>query len=333
MISSIFALTLSFLGAAPESDNLHRYEATGRHMGVVFKIAIYSESETKAKLGFKAAFDRIDELNRTMSDYAPDSELSRLSRTSPTSQPVEVSCDLWQVLAKSQDLSKKTDGAFDITVGPLTKLWRRARRQKELPSKQRLQEEMRAVGYQHLKLNRSNKSASLSVPNMRLDLGGIAKGFAADEALIAIKSQRISQALVNASGDIALGDSPPGKSGWKIGIAPLDANSPPSRFLELSNCAVATSGDAWQFVEVDGKRYSHIIDPRTGLGVTNRSSVTIVAPNCTDADSLASAVSVLGPKAGIELVDSISNAAAVVIQLKNGNPEAIESKLYSKLAK
>jgi len=333
MISSIFALALCFLGNPPETSDLERYEATERHMGVVFNIVLYSESETKAKLGFEAAFDRIDQLDRTMSDYDSDSELSRLSNSSPTSEPVKVSDDLWRVLVKSQDLSEKSDGAFDVTVGALTKLWRRARRQHELPSEERLKEAMRAVGYRHLSLDCGTKSVSLGIPNMRLDLGGIAKGYAADEALAALKTLGISRALVNASGDIALGDSPPGKPGWKIGIAPLNPDTTPSRFLELSNCAVATSGDAWQFVEVDGRRYSHIIDPRTGLGLMERSSVTIVAPTCTDADGLASAVSVLGPKAGVDFVDKIPKTVAIVVRLTDDKPETIESKSFSQMTK
>jgi thiamine biosynthesis lipoprotein len=148
---------------------------------------------------------------------------------------------------------------------------------------------------------------------MRLDLGGIAKGFATDEALAALARNGIDRAMVNASGDMSLGAPPPGSEGWKIGIAPLDADEPPSRFLRLERCGVATSGDLWQFVEINGRRYSHILDPRTGMGLTERSSVTVVAPDGITADSLASAVSVLGPDRGLLLAEETEGASALVV--------------------
>ena len=130
-----------------------------------------------------------------------------------------------------------------------------------------------------LRLDKVARTCTLTKPKMKLDLGGIAKGYAADQALAVLKSQGVVSALVDASGDLAIGAAPPGQQGWKIGIAPLEAGSPPSRFLMLAECGVATSGDAWQFVEIDGHRYSHIIDPHTGIGLTTRSSVTVIAPD------------------------------------------------------
>jgi thiamine biosynthesis lipoprotein len=248
-----------------------------------------------------------------MSDYDPESELSRLSRSSPMTCGVRVSEDLWRVLTKSQALSERSEGAFDVTVGPLSKLWRRARRQRKRPSPERLEAARAAVGYRHLRLDPRRRAVQLVRPNMRLDLGGIAKGYAADEALAALRRMGLPRALINAGGDIAAGDPPPGRTMWKIGVAPLERDAAPSHHIGVANGAVATSGDAWQFVEINGARYSHIIDPRTGEGLTTLSSVTVVAPDCATADSLASAVSVLGPDEGLALVEETPCAAALFV--------------------
>ena len=162
---------------------------------------------------------------------------------------------------------------------------------------------------------------------MRLDLGGIAAGYAADEALTALNQKGVTRAMIDASGDIVVGDPPPGTEGWRIGIAPLtDPKGPPSRFLLLKNASVTTSGDAFQHVEFGGKRYSHIVDPRTGLGLTDQSSVTVVARDGTTADSLATAVSVLGPTRGLELIERTAGAAALIVRNVDGKLETRESR-------
>ena len=153
---------------------------------------------------------------------------------------------------------------------------------------------------------------------MRLDLGGIAKGYAIEQALIELQRQGIDRAIVNASGDMAASGPPPGKPGWLVGIAPLEPEASPSVFGYLAHEAIATSGDAFQYVEIDGARYSHIVDPRTGLGLTERSSVSILATNCTDADGLASTVSVLGPSAGLKLVEQLPDTEALIVTQQDG---------------
>ena len=166
---------------------------------------------------------------------------------------------------------------------------------------------------------------------MRLDLGGIAKGYAIDEALAVLKKSGITRALVDAGGDIALGDPPPGKQGWRIGIARLEADGPPSRILLLCRVAVASSGDTWQFVRIDGKRYSHIVDPRTGLGLTDHSSVTVVAPDGMTADGLASAVSVLGPEKGLRLIEGVPGTAGLIVLAPEGKLETHQSSRWKDL--
>lgn len=322
--TAILGLAVPAESPADESAGLSRFRQTGIHMGVEFEVELFAADEQQATAAMKAAFACIAALDKTMSDYDPASELSRLSESStapgitppnppPTARPIELSDNLWRVLEYSHELSRQSDGAFDVTIGPLTKLWRRARRQKELPSDERLAEAQAAVGYKHLKLDRAAHTAQLLRPNMRLDLGGIAKGLAADEALAEIKKAGISRALVRASGDIAVGDPPPGEAGWRIGIAPLDADVPPTRFVRLANRAISTSGDARQHLVVAGRRYSHIIDPRTGQGVAGRSSVSVIAPRGMQADGVATAVSVLGPEKGLALVAKIPDVELLMV--------------------
>ena len=311
---------------------LAKFQQAQVHMGVEFEIVLYAQDEPQANEVFTRAFARVAALDKAMSDYDPASELSRLSETSaagaPT-EPIKISDDLMRVLSFAQDVSRQTGGAFDVTVGPLTKLWRRARRQKELPSAEQLAEGRASVGYQFLKLDAEAQTAQLLKPRMRLDLGGIAKGLAADEALAEIRKAGLRRALVRASGDIAAGDSPPGEGGWRIGLAPLNPDDPPTHFVRLANRAISTSGDARQHLIVDGRRYSHIIDPRTGLGISGRSSVTVIAPRGMQADSLASAISILGPEEGVKLINGLAETALLmVVEEKGGQERIVQSPLF-----
>lgn len=317
---------------ATGADATARYEFSQIQMGVPWKLVFYAADEATANKAAQAAFDRVKQLNAVLSDYDAESELSRLSRTAPADQGVPVSDDLWYVLSRSQELARRTDGAFDVTVGPLVRLWRRARRMKEMPSSERLAEATAAVGYTAMELEPDGRTVRLTKPDMRLDLGGIAMGYAADEALKVLRKQGIQCAMVDASGDIALGDPPPDKKGWRIGVGAM-GDEKPSIYLLLANSAVTTSGDAFQYVEIEGTRYSHIVNPKTGLGLTDRSTVTVVAPDCITADSLATAVSVLGAKKGLDLIEQTPGAAAMIIQATDGDPEVHRSKRFDELPK
>jgi thiamine biosynthesis lipoprotein len=318
----------------PGSD---RFEFTRVEMAVPVRIVLYAPEDATATRAAEAAFSRIRQLNGILSDYDPQSELRRLSSATLPSEgheagpsewaakAVPVSEDLWRVLHQAQALSRRSGGAFDVTVGPVVRLWRRARRRHVLPSPQRLQAARKLVDYRLMRLDPRHHTVELLKPGMRLDLGGIAKGYAVDEALGVLRQRGISRALVDVGGDIALGDPPPGKTGWRIAIARLEADGPPSRVVLLSRAAVATSGDTWQYVEIGGRRYSHIVDPRTGLGLTDHSSVTVVAPKGIVADSLASAVSVLGPQQGLKLIENTPGAAALIIRAPQGKVETYRS--------
>jgi thiamine biosynthesis lipoprotein len=185
------------------------------------------------------------------------------------------------------------------------------------------------VGYKKLALDCRAGTVELLAEGMKLDLGGIAKGYAGDEVLSVLRKYGITRALVDAGGDVVAGDPPPGKNGWTVALASIeDPDGPADRYLVVKNAAVATSGDAFQHVEIGGVRYSHIVDPRTCLGLTRRSSVTVIAPDGLTADGLASAVSVLGPKRGLELIESMCGTAALVVELHDDKPRWFASRRF-----
>lgn len=302
-------------------------------MGTTFRIVLFTADKHIAKKAAEAAFARVAELDGIMSDYKKNSELMLLCKkfATETGEPVKVGDDLFFVLQKSEELSERSDGAFDVTVGPVVQLWRLARRTQELPDPKEFDAARKKVGFKKVKLDAAKKTVQLLTPGMQLDLGGIAKGYAADEALKLLREKHgIKQALVAAAGDIACGDPPPGETGWKIEIAPI-AKSQKPRNLTLANTAVSTSGDLEQFVEIKGVRYSHVLDTKTGLGLTGRRSVTVIAPNGTTADSMTKAVSVLPPESALKLVEDTPGAACYIVILdKDEKPVTTASKRFPK---
>jgi thiamine biosynthesis lipoprotein len=247
-------------------------------MGTLVRITIYSKDASP----MRPAFARIAQLDEELSDYKPDSELNRLCRTH--GEPVKVSEDLFRVLEASVKLSALTNGAFDVTIGPVTHLWRLGK----LPDA----EATNRVGWRNLVLDKKQRTVELRLAGMQLDLGAIAKGYAADEALKTLRGLGVTRALIAVSGDIVAGDAPPGTKGWRIGLEPAGGE------IFLRSAAVSTSGDTEQSREIGGVRYSHIIDPKTGLGLRSAVAVTVVARRGLDADPIATAVSVMGEKRG-----------------------------------
>lgn len=295
-VASVFVV----VGCASRHQPLSRFEYARPQMGLPFRIVLYAKDQRWADAAAEAAFARIKQLNDTLSDYDTDSELSRLSQTAGSGQAVSVSEDLWRMLEHSQRIAQETDGAFDITCGPVVSLWRKARREKKLPDAIKLEEARRAVGYEKLQLDPKRRTAKLLVPYMRLDLGALAKPYAVDEALRILGENGIRSALVAGAGDLAVSAPPPGTNGWRIELAPLDAtNAPATEFVILRHAALATSGDLFQHVEIDGVRYSHIVNPRTGMGLTDHSLVHAIAKDCETANSVSTSAGVLGPERAI----------------------------------
>jgi thiamine biosynthesis lipoprotein len=303
-----------------------RFEFSRPQMGVPFRLVLYARDGQSATNAAEAAWARVAELNAALSDYDPDSELSRLSQRSGSGGWVPVGDDLWRVLTAAQALSRRTEGAFDVTVGPVVNLWRKARRERQLPQPALLAEARARVGWRHVELDARRRAVRLAVPDMRLDLGGIAKGYAVDEALAVLAAHGIRSALVSGGGDLAVSGPPPGRPGWRVELAAHDATNAPPQAVRLRHAALATSGDVFQFVEIAGLRYSHIVDPRTGIGLTDHGLVTVIARDCMTADSLATAAGVLGPAEGAALVQAAPGAAARLLRLRDGRLEATETR-------
>lgn len=262
-------------------------------MGTACRITLYAPSEPHAAKAAEAAFRRIADLEAILSDYRPNSEAMAVFRRE-TGIWHEVSPDLAAILRRSQYLHASTDGAFDVTLGPLTQLWRQARKSGELPDSQTLADARARSGLHLLHIDPRADRVRFAATGMRPDFGAIGKGWAADEALITLRRQQTPIALIDFGGDLVAGDPPPNAAdGWQI-IVQNGLSQP--RTITLRNRAVATSGDLEQYLEVDGVRYAHIIDPRTGLGITRRAAATVVAQSGALADALASAACVLGPE-------------------------------------
>jgi thiamine biosynthesis lipoprotein len=287
-----------------------RVAETQPHMGVPWTITVYAAGEAAGAEAIAAGFAEVNRLERILSDYDPDSELSRLSAADGQAA-VPVGHDLWNVLDRAEELRGLTDGAFDIAVGPLTRLWRHTRWTGHLPRPEALAAAREAAAPGGIVLDRKARAVSLTRPGMRLDPGGIGMGYTADRVLDVLRRLGIAAAMVDASGDIALSAAPPGSAGWRIAVAGLPGHERSGGgMLVLERKAVTTSGDAHQHVEVDGRRYSHVVDPRTGLGVSGPAAVTVIAPDATTADALATAASVLGPERGPDVVARFPGAAA-----------------------
>ncbi len=309
-------LLISFSTLA-QKHNLQRYEYSQKHMGTLFRIVLHTSDSVKANIAGKAGFKRVAQLNQILSDYEKDSELNQLCRTAGSGQWFKVSSDLWYILKQSVKISEKTNGAFDITLGPYVQLWRRARRQGELPTPTALAEAKKAIGYQYILFNKKDRSVQLTKPNMQLDLGAIGKGYAVDEALKVLKQHGIKRALIDGGGNIVVGKNPPQANGWEIDLEPAGPSNIPQK-IRLHKNAIATSGDLYQYIELNGIHYSHILDPATGIGLTDQSRVIIIAKNGITTDWLSTSVSVLGPEKGIKLVKNIPGAAVLFVRNING---------------
>lgn len=303
-----------------------RVEDRRQCMGVPWTIVVFAPTQAAGTQAIAAAFAEVERLEDVLSDYDPASELSRLSARAPTAEPVALGDDLWRVLEAAVGWRDRSGGAFDPTVGPLTTLWRQARRSGRLPAEAKLAAARQAVGPATLRLDADRRAALLLAPGMRLDLGGIGVGDAVDRALCVLRNEGIRSALVDASGDIAASAAPPGRPAWRIAIRPYGgAADSAAESLDLVDAAVTTSGDAFQAVEIAGVRYGHVVDPRTGLGVVGPAAVTIVAADCTTADALATAALVLGPEAGLELIESTPGAAGRFVSRSEGGEAEVRS--------
>ena len=305
-----------------------KFSFTTEKMSSPFTIILYDEDSAHANYLAKQCFQLVDSFVNIFSDYIDTSEISRLSKSSGSDRLVPVSPALFDIILESKKAFVLSNGAFDITMGPIIRLWRKARKEKIFPEPSAIAEKMKKVGFDKMEINEANRSIKLTQPEMVLDLGGIAQGYIADKVLDRLKQNNIKEALIDVSGDIATGNPPPQKKGWTVGINLPESEQLQKQLLLISNMSVSTSGDIYQFIEHDGKRYSHIIDPKTGYGVTTQKNVTVIADNTTTADWLATACSILTLKKAKRLAKRL-HAEVLIAERKNDKIVQSSTKKFS----
>ncbi|MCF0070582.1 FAD:protein FMN transferase [Dyadobacter sp. CY261] len=311
-----FVFLISFtISVSPVLAQEMRYTFEKGLMGSPFKLVVYAQNDSIAKVAADHAFGRVEELNEIMSDYRDGSEINRLSATSGSDTWVKVSKDLFDILAISQDISAKTGGVFDATLGPVVQLWRRATRKNIFPSEEEIREALSRTGYKKLKMDTKTQSIMLTQKGMRLDIGGLGKGYAAEEAIKEVKKLGITSAMMDAGGKIVLTNPPPGTMGWNINVS---NGSDSLRAMQLSNVALATSGPTYRYMEYKGVRYSHIVDPKTGVGLLFHVRTTVISPDGTVADALATAFSVAGIKKSRKYLRRFKGSKVWLVEKQGG---------------
>ncbi len=288
-------------------------------MGTFSRVVVIAGSARTAQVCIEAAFDVQERIESLMSYHLEDSELNKVNRYA-AGQPVPVNPLTFEVLQQAGHFSKLSDGAFDVTVGPLVDLWHAAGEANLPPTEEALAEARRKVGYDKLILDEKQMTVRFAVEGMRIDLGGIAKGYAVDRAVEAMKKHGARGGMVDLGGNIrCFGQAPRGQTHWRIGlqdpnVAPDDLGGvKPLLVLALQDESVATSGDYRRFTKVQGEKQSHILDTHTGRGASKLTSVTILAPDAITADALSTAVSILGREKGLALIESLPNIEAILI--------------------
>ncbi|MEN6578365.1 MAG: FAD:protein FMN transferase [Phycisphaerales bacterium] len=314
------ALVLGLLYVTIVRRGLVRVDSGSRlMMGTFCRVVVIARSERTARACIAAAFEVQDRIESLMSYHRPDSELNQVNRYAEE-KPVPVNPMTFEVLRQAIHFSEVSEGTFDVTVGPLVDLWRAAGEMNEPPTQEALAEARRKVGFKKLILDDKAMTVRFGEQGMRIDLGGIAKGYAVDKAVEAMTKRGALGGMVDLGGNIrCFGRAPRGQERWRIGIqdpnvAPDDLS--PSKYLlvlELTDTSVATSGDYRRFAVVEGQRQSHILDTRSGRGAEKLVSDTIIAPDAITADALSTAVNILGPEAGMALIERLPGIEAVLI--------------------
>jgi FAD:protein FMN transferase len=293
-------------------------------MNTIAKIIAVAPDEKTARLSIDSAFEKIYRIEKLMNRYDPNSQLSQVNRLA-AKEPVKVDRELFDILRQSVYCSRLSDGAFDITVGPLVDLWRKCAEANSMPIDEQLAEVKKIIGCDKLLLDANDFSVRFAAEGMKLDLGGIAKGFAVDLAITQMKKAGTIGGLIDLGGQIGCFGTTEKKGKWIVGVrnpAKSEDNKIIAR-LALSDAAVSTSGNYERFYKIGDKHFSHIFNPATQKSADELKSVTIIASNGAQADALSTAVSVMGAQKGLKLIEEIPDTEAVII--KSGSNELIKT--------
>ena len=321
---------LVFLGifhASAHAQELKRFEVHSYEMGSDFRLIFYASNDSIAEAAVHESWNEVRRLNQIFSDYSMDSEISLLSQESLPHEWLPVSDDLFIVLKQAGQISRQSNGLFDVTMGPLTKLWRAIRQAPEpkLPSDSVVQKLNQRVGYGSVHLKEPNQ-IQLTRSNIEFDFGGIAKGYAAERILYLLSTYGIERAMINAGGDVTVGDPPPGRTHWEVVVPWIgkEGTSDVQKF-KLKNVTIATSGSVHRSILIDGERYSHIIDPRTGIGSKKQIQATVISSAGMLADAYATVLTILNPREGICMIESLPNLEAFIFQKREDGVRMITS--------
>lgn len=276
-------------------------------MGVRTVVMLHAPDADTAREAANAAFARIAAVEQAASDYRPESEAMRLCRAGTA----VVGADLWALLVASREVWRASDGAFDPTLGPVVALWREMRTTGTRPAEDLLAQARAKCGFDKVTLDAATQRVTLATPGMRLDFGGIAKGYAAQVAVEELRARGLAHCLVALAGDVVAGAAPPGTPGWRVELAEREGGMP-FQVLWIADQALSTSGAAHQSVTRDGVTYAHVVDPRTGLGARRLHTCSVLAPRGEQADGWSTALALLGPEAARRLVPTLPHVAAIV---------------------
>ncbi len=286
-------------------------------MGNLFTFSMVTASEGEFLSLLEEAVAEVKRIEKLLTTYSETSETAQINANAGIS-PVHVSNETFDLIERALFLSQITQGAFDITYGGIDKrLWNFDRSMTALPSPEEALQSVHLVNYKNVILDETAKTVFLKEVGMRIGFGGIGKGYAAEKVKTLLQNAGITNGIVNASGDLCAWGTQPNGNPWTVGIAHPDLKDAPFSYLAISNRAIATSGTYEKFITINGKRYSHTINPKTGLPVQGIKSVTIIAPNAELADALATPVSVMGIKSGLYLIEQIPEVHAIVIDDQN----------------
>ena len=292
---------------------LYNFKRSCKLMGNGFELSVVADDERWANQCIDAGIAEIQRIERLLTTFADDSETNRVNAAAGI-EPVVVSRETFNLIERSIRISRATQGAFDITYGSIDKrLWNFDQTMTSLPDEETARQMVRLIDYRNIELDTNNCSVFLRQKGMRMGFGGIGKGYAAEMAKQVMKTFGAQSGVVNASGDLtAWGHQPDGRD-WTIGLSNPDAADKIISFMSITGLAVATSGNYEKFITIGGKRYSHTINPRTGLPVTGIKSVTIITTNAEIADAMATPVMIMGPHAGMDMINQMNSIEAVII--------------------
>jgi FAD:protein FMN transferase len=286
-------------------------------MGNRFELSVVSDDEAWAKARIAEGVEEIRRIERLLTTYSATSQTYDINENAGI-RPVKVEKEVFDLIERSLRISKVTQGAFDISYGSIDKrFWNFDMQMKSLPDRETARQSVRLINYKNIVLNAQDTTVFLREKGMRIGFGGIGKGYAAEMAKRVMLQNGVKNGIVNASGDLVTWGHQPNGKPWTVGVADPENRNQPFSYLDISNMAVATSGNYEKYVLIDGKKYSHTIDPKTGFPVTGIKSVTIITTNAEIADAMATPVMVMGIKVGLNLINQMQQIACIIIDEQN----------------